>query len=58
MRFEQEISESGMNAISVLNRVKFAGFLTPLFGRLIGSQIRKGLPNTLLGLKNAAEKNG
>ena len=58
MFFEHEISERDANSISVVHRVKFTGFLAPVFGRLIGSQIKKGLPDTLLGLKKAAENNG
>ena len=54
MRFEHELTllPSGTNA---KHRVTFQGFLSPFFGRVIGSQIRKGLPNTLQGLKRAAE---
>lgn len=54
MRFEHELTilPSGTSA---KHRVTFQGFLSPFFGRIIGSQIRKGLPNTLQGLKRAAE---
>ena len=54
MRFEHELTllPSGTNA---KHRVTFQGFLSPFFGRVIGSQIRKGLPNTMQGLKRAAE---
>ena len=55
MRFEHELAPVG-NQIQVLHRVSFVGLLAPLFGRLIGSQIRKGLPHTLEGLKHAAEQ--
>jgi hypothetical protein len=55
MRFEHELSVVE-NQIEALNRVSFVGFLSPLFGRLIGGQIKKGLPRTLEGLKRAAEK--
>ena len=54
MRFQHELSLVG-NQTQALHRVSFVGFLAPLFGRLIGSQIRKGLPRTLEGLKRAAE---
>jgi len=57
MRFEHELSPVG-NQIQALHRVSFVGFLSPLFGRLIGSQIQKGLPRTLEGLKRAAEQLG
>ncbi|WP_310610973.1 SRPBCC family protein [Limnohabitans sp.] len=55
MRFEHEIAPLG-SQVQVLHRVSFVGLLAPLFGRLIGSQIRKGLPHTLTGLKRAAEQ--
>ncbi len=56
MRFEHELS-SISEGTKVVHRVVFEGFLSPLFGRLIGSQIKKGLPHTLQGLKHSAEKN-
>ena len=55
MRFEHELSGSQGKA-KVVHRVVFDGLLSPLFGWLIGSQIRKGLPSTLQGLKRAAER--
>jgi len=55
MRFEHELSPVG-NQIQALHRVSFVGFLSPLFGRLIGSQIQKGLPQKLEGLKRVAEQ--
>ncbi len=39
----------------VTHKFIFSGFFSPLFGRLIGSSIKKSLPNTMLGLKNAVE---
>lgn len=56
MRFEHELS-SISEGTKVVHRVVFEGFLSPLFGRLIGSQIKKGLPHTLQGLKHSAEQN-
>ena len=56
MRFEHELS-SISEGTKVVHRVIFEGFLSPLFGRLIGSQIKKGLPHTLQGLKHSAEQN-
>ncbi len=55
MLFEHELSKrsGGTNA---LHRISFEGLLSPLFGWLIGSQIRKGLPGTLQGLKQVAEQ--
>ena len=55
MRFEHELAPVG-NQTQALHRVSFVGLLAPLFGRLIGSQIAKGLPRTLEGLKRAAEQ--
>lgn len=55
MRFEHELSNSSGD-VNALHRVSFEGLLSPLFGRLIGSQIRKGLPGTLRGLKYAVEQ--
>ena len=40
----------------VVNKVVFTGLLSPLFGRLIGKEINKGLPDSLLGLKQHIEK--
>ncbi len=58
MKFEHEISTKGPSSVSVAHPVSFTGLLSTLFGRLVGSQIRKGLPNTLAGLKKAAEAGG
>ena len=55
MHFEHELIGSS-GKVKVVHRVVFDGLLSPLFGRLIGSQIRKGLPSTLQGLKLAAER--
>lgn len=52
--FNHELLPSDLGVI-VKHSVSFTGLLSPIFGRLIGSQIKKGLPNTMLGLKNAAE---
>lgn len=41
----------------VIHRVSFNGLLSFFFGRVVGSQIRKGLPGTLRGLKQAVETN-
>jgi hypothetical protein len=56
MRFEHELS-SNSEGTNALHRVSFEGLLSPLFGRVIGAQIRKGLPGTLQGLKHVAEQN-
>lgn len=54
MRFEHVLS-SHSGKTKAVHRIAFEGLLSPLFGRLIGSQIKKGLPHTLQGLKRAAE---
>lgn len=54
MRFEHELAPDG-SGTRVIHRVSFKGLLSPLFGRVIGAQIRRGLPGTLRGLKDAAE---
>ncbi|MFC5610347.1 SRPBCC family protein [Variovorax soli] len=54
MQFEHELATTAMGT-TALHRVSFSGFLAPIFGRLIGKQIRKGLPKTMAGLKRAAE---
>ena len=55
MRFEHELrSDAGYT--KAVHRVSFEGPLAFLFGRLIGPSIRKGLPQTLRGLKQAAER--
>lgn len=40
----------------LVNQVVFTGLLSPLFGRLIGSSINKGLPDSLKGLKRYIEE--
>ena len=54
MRFEHELS-SHSGETKAVHRIAFEGLLSPLFGLLIGSQIKKSLPHTLQGLKCAAE---
>ena len=57
MRFEHELSESqGSTVTRATHRVSFIGPLSPVFGRIVGAQIRRGLPGTMLGLKRAAEE--
>jgi uncharacterized protein YndB with AHSA1/START domain len=55
MRFEHELDEVKGSSTTATHRVVFQGLLAPLFGRLIGSGMRKTLPNALAGLKQAAE---
>ena len=54
MTFDHELFAIELNT-EVVHTVSFEGFLSPLFGRLIGRGINKGLPKTLRGLKNAVE---
>jgi carbon monoxide dehydrogenase subunit G len=54
MSFVHELVPSG-EATEVAHKVVFSGLLSPLFGRLIGTGIRKGLPATMQGLRNAVE---
>ncbi len=40
----------------LINQVAFSGLLSPLFSRLIGKGINKGLPDSLKGIKQYIEK--
>ncbi|ELV8595254.1 SRPBCC family protein [Vibrio fluvialis] len=55
--FEHELRGKGMQT-EVIHAVKFSGFLAPLFGRLIGKQMKRALPATMKGLKQAVENGG
>ena len=55
MRFEHELSETSTGTTAI-HRVTFSGPLSPIFSRLIGGSIRKVLPQTMAGLKRAAEQ--
>jgi Polyketide cyclase / dehydrase and lipid transport len=55
MRFEHELDDVKGSGTQATHRVIFKGPLAPLFGRLIGSGMRKTLPHALAGLKRAAE---
>lgn len=54
MRFEHQLKLSG-EYTEVTHRVGFTGLLSFVFKRLIGSQIKQGLPNALLELKKVCE---
>jgi Polyketide cyclase / dehydrase and lipid transport len=59
MRFEHELESAGSGKSAetrVTHRVVFEGLLAPVFGRLIGSGMRKTLPNVMASLKAVAEK--
>jgi hypothetical protein len=55
MRFEHELVAQG-SGTRATHRVIFDGLLAPIFGRLIGSGMRKSLPKVMESLKAAAEK--
>jgi hypothetical protein len=55
MKFKHELTESN-GQTQVLHRVTFEGLLSPIFGRLIGSSLKKSLPHALNGLKKKIEK--
>ena len=55
MRFEHELSATSTGT-TALHRVTFSGLLSPIFSRLIGGSIRKGLPRTMAALKQTAEQ--
>lgn len=54
MSFVHELVSSS-EGTEVFHKILFSGLLSPLFGRLIGSGIRKGLPATMQGLRDAVE---
>lgn len=55
MKFDHELTTIN-GQTQALHRVTFVGLLSPIFGRLIGSSLKKSLPKALEALKNAAEK--
>ncbi|MFK8083291.1 MAG: SRPBCC family protein [Granulosicoccus sp.] len=62
MTFEHELVAAPQSAngtsgdtTEVTHRVVFTGALAPLFSRLIGGKIRKGISGTMEGLKQYAE---
>jgi hypothetical protein len=54
IRFEHQLTPEGKTT-RVLHRVCFSGPLAFFFGRVIGKQIKHGLPEALKGLKTRAE---
>ena len=50
MRFEHELNPSG-EFTEVTHRIEFTGALSFIWRRLIGSQIKKGLPHALFNLR-------
>ncbi len=55
MRFEYELEAQG-DATLATHHVTFEGLLSPVFGRLIGSGMKKSLPAALTALKTLAEQ--
>ncbi len=57
MRFEYGLAEQGKKGGEVVatHRAVFVGLLAPIFGRLIGSGMRKTFPQSLQKLKALAE---
>lgn len=54
MHFDYELQAQG-NATVATHRTTFTGLLAPIWGRLIGSGMKKTLPAALAGLKAKAE---
>lgn len=54
MRFDYLLQSQGGTTL-VTHRTTFSGLLAPLWGRLIGSGMKKSLPAALAGLKRKAE---
>ncbi len=55
MTFEHHLVSKD-RATEVIHSVSFTGAMSFLFGRLIGAGIKKGLPETLKGLKTFVEQ--
>ncbi|MGL4576839.1 MAG: SRPBCC family protein [Burkholderiaceae bacterium] len=54
MTFVHELAPNG-SSTTATHSVIFSGLMAPIFGRLIGTGIKKTLPATMDGLKRAAE---
>ena len=54
LSFEHELHQK-KGGTEVIHRVVFSGATKFIFGMLVGSQINKGLPSTLRGLKKKIE---
>ena len=57
MNFVHLMSEN-TTGTELVNQIEFSGFLSPIFGRLIGKGINKSLPESLKGLKEYVENKG
>lgn len=54
MHFDYELQSQGSATVAT-HRTTFSGLLAPIWGRLIGSGMKKTLPAALAGLKSKAE---
>ena len=54
--FEHKL-EATINGTQVTHTVHFNGLFSPIFGKLIGTNIKKGLPTALKSLKNQCDNN-
>lgn len=54
MHFEHELNPQG-DSTEVTNKILFSGLLAPIFGRIIGKEIKDTLPGSLQGLKKHLE---
>lgn len=54
MVFEHELARKGASTVA-LHRVTMSGALTFLIGRMVGGQLKVGLPKTMLSLKRLVE---
>ena len=52
--FKHSLKETA-SGTRVTHHVMFSGLLSPIFGKLVGKDIQKGLPKALTGLKSVCE---
>ena len=55
LRFEHEVHPLGDRRCRIVLRQKMSGPLAPIFGRLLGKRIARGVPGQLQGLLRAVE---
>jgi Polyketide cyclase / dehydrase and lipid transport len=56
MRFDYKLLADNEHTTTATHTVQFEGLLAPLFGRLIGSGMKKSLPKTMQQLKTIAQQ--
>ncbi len=56
LRFEHEVHRLGEHRCRILLRQSMSGPLTPIFSRLLGGRIARGVPDQLQGLAKAVER--